>query len=691
MEYRLFRGSLPKLVSPRRYLARVLRRLDLSRVVSERTCSALNSLAEHLLLVDTMGCLVLANQRFADLLGQAQQALTGQPLDSLSWQDKHGNPPASGSYPWEIALHQGSPLRHHRLWLTDERGVRHAFLANCSLILTGNGKLGGVMISLDDVTGLDIDSIELREPGQQIETGNQATGLSLADAAHEIRSSLNATLGFTDLLRRGQFKDEADYRRHLDIVHSSSRHLLELINDILDISTVESGQLEVIPGDCAPYRIVHEVVQALSVKACGKRASIELVCPGSIPACIQTDPARVRQIVSNLLSHVIAFSNGGNVKVALRFIAARPQAQLLFEISSVGSEEPRPETLFEPFSRARRTATRRLGGTGLGLTLSHQLALAIGGELVVRRVAGAASTFELRLPAGPIETIRLITPEQAATQQGGMNPAVGSRWKLSPVRVLIVDDAPENRELVRLVLEDAGAATDQAENGLVAVEQARSRHYDLIIMDLQLPGVDGATATRLLRQYGLKTPIVALTAHAMKSLEQDIIAAGCTACLAKPIDIDQLLVTVAALVGGTRVYQALNNLAALPINLVDNEILAQTPIVSRLAGNTRLQSAIDKFLARLDGQLSAIEQAWQVRDFGKLASLAHWLKGAAGTVGFDSFNEPAKKLERLSKASLPEGMEEVLMELKYISARIVRPQVAASNPPPAPDQTRANP
>jgi HPt (histidine-containing phosphotransfer) domain-containing protein len=168
-------------------------------------------------------------------------------------------------------------------------------------------------------------------------------------------------------------------------------------------------------------------------------------------------------------------------------------------------------------------------------------------------------------------------------------------------------------------------------------------------------------------------------------------AAGCTACLAKPVDIDQLLVTVAALVGGTRVDQALNKPAVLPIRPVDKKSLPQTPIVSRLAGNTRLQSAIDKFLARLDGQLGAIEQAWQARDFGALANLAHWLKGAGGTVGFDSFNEPARKLEQMSRANLADGMEEVLMELKDIAARIVRPQVAASTPPPAPDQTRANP
>ena len=169
MVYRLFHGHLPKAVSPRRYFTRMLRRPDSPRAVFERVHSALNTLADDLLIVDTKGCLVLTNQRFADLLGP-QQASGGQPLNGLAWQDKHGNPPAAGSHPWEIALNQGAPLCHHRVWLTDGRGVRHAFLAHCSPIITGKGKPGGVTIALEDVTGLDADRIEPHHSGQEIKT-----------------------------------------------------------------------------------------------------------------------------------------------------------------------------------------------------------------------------------------------------------------------------------------------------------------------------------------------------------------------------------------------------------------------------------------------------------------------------------------------------------------------------------------
>jgi signal transduction histidine kinase/DNA-binding NarL/FixJ family response regulator len=674
------------------YLGRMLRHLDPSRAVPERVRSALNTLAEGLLIMDTEGHVVLANQAFADLLSQDQDALTGQMAHSLPWQDAGGNKITVGDFPWEIALRQGTPLRNSMVWLIDGQDKRRSFLANCSPILTGAGEYGGVMVSLDDVTQLEEQEIELRKSKKEAETANQAKSVFLANMSHEIRSPMNAILGFTELLRRGQVKNETEYRRHLDIVHSSGKHLLELINDILDLSKVESGRLEVEHIGCSPYQILHEEVLAQSVKATEKRIAIDMECPGSIPAQIQSDPARLRQIVTNLVNNAVKFTDRGIVKVAIRFVAERPQARLLIEVSDtgIGIAENKLEKVFEPFMQAESSVTRRFGGTGLGLTISRRLARAMGGELSVKSVLGAGSTFTLSLPAGPIEHIKLITPEEAAGQQGGVSATPGSRWELPAVNVLIVDDGEENRELVRLVLEDAGAATEQAENGRIAVEKALSRHYDLILMDMQMPEMDGATATRLLRQRGLKTPIIALTAHAMKGFEDDIIGAGCTAHLTKPIDIDQLLSTIARLIGGKPIAASLNKPAVLPIHSTGHEELPSTPIVSRLAGNTRLQPAVDKFVARLDGQLTAVEQAWRTKDFAALADLAHWLKGAGGTVGFDAFTEPAKTLEQLAKTKQYEGVEDVVKVLRNISGRIAHPKDSISNAGRA-DHAQVNP
>jgi CheY-like chemotaxis protein/HPt (histidine-containing phosphotransfer) domain-containing protein len=340
--------------------------------------------------------------------------------------------------------------------------------------------------------------------------------------------------------------------------------------------------------------------------------------------------------------------------------------------------------VFEPFTQAESSITRRFGGTGLGLTISRRFARVMGGDITLASTPGAGSTFTVTLPAGPIEQIRLLTPDEIAYQQMADVIPTGASWKLPKTRVLIVDDGEENRELVRLVLEEAGALTEQAENGRIAVEKALARPYDLILMDLQMPEMDGETATRLLRSRGLKTPIVALTAHAMKGFEDSILAAGCTAYLTKPIDLDKLMATVARLTGGEQLAPSLKKAATLPITTYKAGSVPRVPVISRLAGNPRLRPAVEKFVGRLPGQLDAMEHAWKTQDFKALSELAHWLKGAGGTVGFDVFTEPAKNLETLAKAGNEAGLNEVIGELRDLTSRIAWPEADENNEAQAP-------
>ena len=318
------------------YLGRMLKQLDPSRAVPERVRSALDTLTEGLLVMDTEGHIVLANQAFADLLGREQTSLTGERADSLAWQNGQGEKPAASDFPWQLALRNGAPVRDSLLWLADADGKRRTFMTNCSPILVGKGQYGGVMVSLDDVTLLEEKEIELRKSQKEAENANQAKSDFLANMSHEIRSPMNAILGFTELLRRGQAKSEAEHRKHLDIVHASGTHLLGLINDILDLSKVESGRMETEQIACSPYRIAHEVVQAQGVKAAEKGIAIALDCPGSAPERIETDPARLRQILTNLVNNAIKFTEKGGVKLTLRFLPSRPVAQLQFEVSDSG-------------------------------------------------------------------------------------------------------------------------------------------------------------------------------------------------------------------------------------------------------------------------------------------------------------------------------------------------------------------
>jgi CheY-like chemotaxis protein/HPt (histidine-containing phosphotransfer) domain-containing protein len=255
-----------------------------------------------------------------------------------------------------------------------------------------------------------------------------------------------------------------------------------------------------------------------------------------------------------------------------------------------------------------------------------------------------------------------------------------------------VDDGPENRELLKLVLSDTGLRISEAENGSVAVEMARAHPYDVILMDMQMPVMDGYSATRTLRAEGVKTPIIALTANAMKGSEKAVMEAGCSGFLTKPVNIDQLLQALAKLLDGKRVEApAQEATRATPAGLATpspavsaGEGESTGPLVSRLAGNERLVPAVRRFAGRLRQQLDALEAAARTEDFAQVADLAHWLKGAGGTVGYDAFTEPAARLEQSAKDKVAAEVDATLKELRGLAQRLVVPDQQLALDPAVP-------
>jgi len=336
--------------------------------------------------------------------------------------------------------------------------------------------------------------------------------------------------------------------------------------------------------------------------------------------------------------------------------------------------------VFEPFTQADSSVTRKFGGTGLGLTISRRFARALGGDIVVTSELGKGSTFRVSVETGPLHGVRMLLQEELSSRASA-GTGEEARWTFRPASVLVVDDGPENRELLKLVLGDTGLRVSEAENGSLAVEMARGRAYDAILMDMQMPVMDGYTATRTLRSEGVTTPIIALTANAMKGSEKAVMDAGCSGFLTKPINIDQLLQTLANLLGGKRADAAKPvrtaasperlGLSAPPATAPEAESTA--PLVSRLAGNERLVPAVRRFAGRLREQLDALEAAARNQDFGQVADLAHWLKGAGGTVGYDAFTEPAARLEQCAKDKAADEIEAALQELRGLAQRVVVP------------------
>lgn len=662
------------------YLGKMLKHLDPSRAIPQRVRSALDTMAEGLLVVDRKGHIVLANQSIAQILGRNVDELLGHTADDFGWAHSEDEPGTQSTSPWERCLSTGLAQRNHVVHLDDDKQMR-TFIVNCSPVLVSDKKLGGALISLDDVTQLEEKKKELGVAKEAAEAANKSKSEFLANMSHEIRTPMNAILGFTDVLRRGYGKSGLNPQKYLNTIHSSGTHLLDLINDILDLSKVESGRMDVERIQCAPHEIVEDVIQVLNVRADDKGISLSLEVDGEIPDSIQSDPSRVRQIVTNLVGNAIKFTSEGGVRIVLGF-QSDPHPEYLIQVcdSGIGMSAEQIDKIFDPFSQADSSVNRRFGGTGLGLTISRRFADALGGGIEVTSEEGAGSVFTVRLAPGELHDVAWIDGQALGkVRRDELLPK--TKWVFDSKRVLVVDDGQANRDLVSIVLNEVGIDVTVATNGMEGVKRATEESFDLILMDMQMPVMDGYLATMTLRDRGDMTPIFALTADAMQGAERKCLDAGCSGFLTKPIVIDELLKVLGEVLDGTQceVDHEVEPLWGVPSsdwdlqgnNQVDLRLDEETPIYSSLPTDVdEFREIVKQFIPKLQVKLLEMAKAVERQDFEQLALLAHWLKGAGGTVGFDVLTIPAAELEAVAKEQAVDRILSCLQNLVNFSRRL---------------------
>jgi PAS domain S-box-containing protein len=609
------------------------------------TRSLIESNIDALAATDPSGIITDVNKQMEALTGCTRDELIGAPFKS------YFTDPERAEAGIKLALSE-KKVTDYELTACARDGKRTVVSYNATTFYDRGRTLQGVFAAARDVTEGKRVEAELQQAKAAAESASQTKSDFLASMSHEIRTPMNAIIGIADLLAKTPLSLEQD--KYVQIFRRAGNNLLDLINDILDLSKVEASQLELERTGFSLSDLLEKVTEIVAVRA--REKGLALICEiaPDVPTDLVGDPTRLRQVLLNLLGNAIKFTEAGEVglRVALDTDSPSPAA-LRFAISDTGIGIPGEKlgAVFERFTQADSSTTRRYGGSGLGLTISKRLVELMGGRIWVESSVGKGSVFYF---AAPLEIW------VGAKQRTDTLVASGPEPPVPALHILLVEDSPDNRTITVAYLQDTPYRVEIAENGAIACDKFMAGHFDLVLMDRQMPVMDGLTATRVMREWEIAnhrppTPIIALTAAALKGDQEKCMAAGCTAYLTKPIKQEVLL----------RAIREHSVVTASPTN---EGSIGNGPIL--VHADPKFADLMPGFLRNCRKNVATMLEALDRGDFETIENLGHGMKGAGGSYGLQAITDTGAALERAAGGADADASRKWLGELSGYLDRV---------------------
>ncbi|MBF0179895.1 MAG: response regulator [Magnetococcales bacterium] len=637
-------------------------------------------------ITDTQGHILYANDRFCQISGFSSAELLGQDHRIVN----------SGYHPKAFFANLWQTLAAGEVWQGEicnrnKSGEYYWVAATVVPFLDETGKPVQYVAIRTDMTARKAIEARLQQAMQDAEAASRAKSDFLANMSHEIRTPMNAILGMSHLAMHGD--DAFRQSDYVGKIHGAAKALLRILNDILDFSKIEAGRLELETVTFRMAEVLDNVINLMSGRAREKGLELILAVGDGVPEGLRGDPLRLQQVLLNLLGNAVKFTTVGEVDLRVEVASRREdQVELRFLVRDTGIGV-RPEQaghLFESFTQADSSTTRRYGGTGLGLAISRRLVELMGGGISVRSRVGEGSTFAFTVVMGVVEA----SGEGVVSSSPEPGAALALRG-LAGRRVLLVEDNVVNQEVAVGLLALAGVWAEVANDGMEALEWLRGNRCDAVLMDVQMPVMDGYEATRRIREeLGNALPVIAMTANAMVGDREKSLRVGMNDHLSKPIDPRQLFATLKRWVAPVAesgpqevdVAPAADGDVALPDDLpgIDMDLA-----LFRCAGNRKLlMRLLARFATNQATVVARMEDLWARGEHGEAVRLAHTLKSLAGSLGAVGLQESAQRLERAMRetaeavpgllAEIAHGMRPLLRALdRFTGAEVAGATIAS--------------